>query len=202
MKDYTVVPTYILNQFLINSACSQSAIYFWISSSLLSEKKSTTLFETLFMCEMIKPSFIPPADIRHLFAIQFIFSLTATYLFQTLGCGKQDVNKDLESIDASEIKQIELTGTTGGKDGNYSYFFSDKEVVEFIDLLNQVKLGDIVDENKALSSGAVSYYTIYFATDETLTISPGKYFEVEDTYYEFDNYDELWDEFIVFNSIK
>jgi hypothetical protein len=119
-----------------------------------------------------------------------------------LGCGKQDVNKDLESIDASEIKQIEHTGTTGGKDGNYSYFFSDKEVVEFIDLLNQVKLGDIVDENKALSSGAVSYYTIYFATDETLTISPGKYFEVEDTYYEFDNYDELWDEFIVFNSIK
>ena len=119
-----------------------------------------------------------------------------------LGCGKQDVNKDLESIDASEIKQIELTGTTGGKAANYSYFFSDKEVVEFIDLLNQVKLGDIVDENKALSSGAVSYYTIYFATDETLTISPGKYFEVEDTYYEFDNYDELWDEFIVFNSIK
>ena len=119
-----------------------------------------------------------------------------------LGCGKQDVNKDLESIDASEIKQIEHTGTTGGKDGDYSYYFSDKEVVEFIDLLNQVKLGDIVDENKALSSGAVSYYTIYFATDETLTISPGKYFEVEDTYYEFDNYDELWDEFIVFNSIK
>ena len=119
-----------------------------------------------------------------------------------LGCGKQDVNKDLESIEASEIKQIEHTGTTGGKDGNYSYSFSDKEVVEFIDLLNQVKLGDIVDENKALSSGAVSYYTIYFATDETLTISPGKYFEVEDTYYEFDNYDELWDEFIVFNSIK
>ena len=123
-------------------------------------------------------------------------------MFQTLGCGKQDVNKDLESIDASEIKQIEHTGTTGGKDGDYSYSFSDKEVVEFIDLLNQVKLGDIVDENKALSGGAVSYYTIHFATDETLTISPGKYFEVEDTYYEFDNYDELWDEFIVFNSIK
>lgn len=127
-----------------------------------------------------------------------LISLTGTLLV----CGKQDVNKDLESIDASEIKQIEHTGTTGGKDGNFSYSFSDKEVVEFIDLLNQVKLGDIVDENKALSSGAVSYYTIYFATDETLTISPGKYFEVEDTYYEFDNYDELWDEFIVFNSIK
>lgn len=46
-----------------------------------------------------------------------------------LGCGKQDVNKDLESIDASEIKQIELTGTTGGKDGNYSYFFQIKKLL-------------------------------------------------------------------------
>ena len=53
------------------------------------------------------------------------------------------MNKDLESIDAAEIKQIEHTGTTGGKDGDYSYYFSDKEVVEFIDLLNQVKLGDM-----------------------------------------------------------
>ena len=69
-------------------------------------------------------------------------------------------------------------------------------------MLNQVKLGDEVDENKALSSGAVSYYTIHLATDETLTISPGKYFKVAARYYEFDNYDELWDEFIVFNSIK
>ena len=127
-----------------------------------------------------------------------LISLTGTLL----GCGKQDVNKDLESIEASEIKQIEHTGTTGGKDGDYSYSFSDDEVIEFINLLNQVKLGDEVDENKALSSGAVSYYTIHLATDETLTISPGKYFKVADRYYEFDNYDELWDEFIVFNSIK
>lgn len=124
--------------------------------------------------------------------------LTATLL----GCGKQDVNMDLESIDVSEIKKIEHVGTTGGKDGDYSYSFSDDEVIEFIDLLNQVKLGNEVDENKALSNGAVSYYIIYFATDETLTISPGKYFKVADRYYEFDNYNELWDEFIVFNSIK
>lgn len=119
-----------------------------------------------------------------------------------LGCGKQDVNIDLETIDVSEIKKIECIGTTGGIDGDYSYSFSDNEVVEFVDLLNQVKLGDKVDENKVLSNGAVAYYTIYFATDKTLTISPGKYFIIEDTFYEFNNYDELWDEFIVFNSIK
>lgn len=105
-----------------------------------------------------------------------------------LGCGKQDVNIDLETIDVSEIKKIECIGTTGGIDGDYSYSFSDNEVVEFVDLLNQVKLGDKVDENKALSNGAVAYYTIYFATDKTLTISPGKYFIIEDTFYEFNNY--------------
>ena len=127
-----------------------------------------------------------------------LISLTGTLL----GCGKQDVNKDLESIEASEIKQIEHTGTTGGKDGDYSYSFSDNQIVEFIDLLNQVELGGKVDENKASSNEAVSYCTIYFVIDETLTISPGKYFKVADRYYEFDNYDELWDEFIVFNSTK
>ena len=127
-----------------------------------------------------------------------LISLTGTLL----GCGKQDVNKDLESIEASEIKQIEHIGTTGGKDGDYSYSFSDNQIVEFIDLLNQVELGGKVDENKASSNGAVSYYTIYFVIDETLTIIPGEYFKIGDTFYEFDNYDELWDEFIVFNSIK
>jgi len=46
-------------------------------------------------------------------------------------------------------------------------------------------------------------YTIYFAIDETLTIIPGGgYFKIGDTFYEFDNYDELWDKFIVFNSTK
>lgn len=53
----------------------------------------------------------------------------------------------------------------------------------------------------ALSNGAVSYYTLYFTDSETLTISPGQYFKIEDTYYDFKNYDELWDEFIEFNSI-
>ena len=119
-----------------------------------------------------------------------------------LGCGKQDVNIDLETIDVSEIKKIECIGTTGGIDGDYSYSFSDNQIVEFIDLLNQVELGGKVDENKASSNGAVSYYTIYFVIDETLTIIPGEYFKIGDTFYEFDNYDELWDKFIVFNSTK
>ena len=65
-----------------------------------------------------------------------------------------------------------------------------------------MELGGKVDESKASSNGAVSYYTIYFVIDETLTIIPGEYFKIGDTFYEFDNYDELWDKFIVFNSTK
>ena len=54
-----------------------------------------------------------------------LISLTGTLL----GCGKQDVNKDLESIDASEIKQIELTGTTGGKTVIIRIFFQIKKLL-------------------------------------------------------------------------
>ena len=65
----------------------------------------------------------------------------------------------------SEIKKIEHIGTTGGIDGDYSYSFSDNQIVEFIDLLNQVELGGKVDDNTASSNGAVSYCIIYFVID-------------------------------------
>lgn len=117
------------------------------------------------------------------------------------GCGKQELDIDLASIDIAEIDKIEHTGTTGGKDGGFSYSLSESENSGFIDLLNQVELGNAVDEREALSNGAVSYYTLYFTDEETLTISPGRYFKIGDIYYEFRNYDELWDEFIGFNSI-
>lgn len=129
--------------------------------------------------------------------------LILIFLANTLfGCGKHGLSINLENVDVSEIKKIEHIGTTDGIDGDYSYSLSDNQIVEFIDLLNQVKLGDKVNENKALSTGVVSYYTIYFVTDETLTISPGKFFKIGDTFYEFDNYDKLWGEFIVLNSVK
>ena len=117
------------------------------------------------------------------------------------GCEKQKTNVDLAGIDKSDIEKIEHRGTTGGKDGDYTNFLSDSESGNFIDLLNQVELGNEVDENKALSNGAVSYYTLYFEGGETMTVSPGQYFKIEDTYYDFKNYDELWDEFIEANSI-
>lgn len=118
------------------------------------------------------------------------------------GCGKQGPDIDLADIDISEIDNIEHTGTTGGKDGGFSYTFSEKEASGFLDLLDQVELGSAVDEKEALTSGAVSYYTLYFTDGEMLTISPGRYFQVGDTYYEFRNYDELWDRFIEYNSIQ
>ena len=96
------------------------------------------------------------------------------------GCGKQGPDIDLADIDISEIDKIEHTGTTGGKDGGFSYTFSEKEASGFLDLLDQVELGSAVDEKEALTSGAVSYYTLYFTDGEMLTISPGRYFQVGD----------------------
>ena len=80
------------------------------------------------------------------------------------GCHKNTTNSAIEfgTIDVSEIDKIELSGTTGGKDGNYSYTLSDQEKKEFVHLLNQVELGDEVDKNQALSSGEVTYYKLYF----------------------------------------
>ena len=67
-------------------------------------------------------------------------------------------------------------------------------------MLNQVELGDEVDKNQALSSGAVTYYKLYFQGKDVVTLCPGHYFGVDEKYYEFVNFEELWDEFITFNS--
>ena len=111
------------------------------------------------------------------------------------GCEKQE-KMDLASIDLTDIEKIEHTGTTGGKDGDFKYFLTDAECSELIGLLHQVKLGSEADESKALSSGAVSDYTLYFTDGDTVTLRPGQFFKIEDTYYDFENYDELWDEFV------
>ena len=118
------------------------------------------------------------------------------------GCQKNTINSAIEfgTIDVSEIDKIELSGTTGGKDGNFSYTLSDQEKKEFVHLLNQVELGDEVDKNQALSSGAVTYYKLYFQGKDVVTLCPGHYFGVDEKYYEFVNFDELWDEFVTFNS--
>lgn len=118
------------------------------------------------------------------------------------GCQKNTIHSaiEFETIDVSEIDKIELSGTTGGKDGNFSYTLSDQEKKEFVHLLNQVELGDEVDKNQALSSGAVTYYKLYFQGKDVVTLCPGHYFGVAEKYYEFVNFDELWDEFVTFNS--
>lgn len=132
--------------------------------------------------------------------IMLSFILIMMTLFS--GCQKNTSNSAIEfgTIDVSEIDKIELSGTTGGKDGNYSYTLSDQEKKEFVHLLNQVELGDEVDKNQALSSGAVTYYKLYFQGKDVVTLCPGHYFGVDEKYYEFVNFDKLWDEFVTFNS--
>ena len=99
---------------------------------------------------------------------KMILSFILITLTLLSGCQKNTTHSAIEfgTIDVSEIDKIELSGTTGGKDGNYSYTLSDQEKKEFVHLLNQVELGDEVDKNQALSSGAVTYYKLYFQGKE------------------------------------
>ena len=97
----------------------------------------------------------------------------------------------------SSIRELQAEKTE-----DFHILFQKKKPAVFWILLDQVELGSAVDEKEALTSGAVSYYTLYFTDGEMLTISPGRYFQVGDTYYEFRNYDELWDRFIEYNSIQ
>ncbi len=123
-------------------------------------------------------------------------------LFFVSGCSKQEKADKLIAVNADEIDKIICTGRNGGEDGSFEYSLTESEIDDFVKLLNEVSLGDEVDKNEALSSGAVVYYTVQFTDDKTLEISPGEYFMVGGTYYRFKNFDELWDEFIKFNSLR
>ena len=116
---------------------------------------------------------------------KMILSFILITLTLLSGCQKNTTHSAIEfgTIDVSEIDKIELSGTTGGKDGNYSYTLSDQEKKEFVHLLNQVELGDEVDKNQALSSGAVTYYKLYFQGKDVVTLCPGHYFGVDEKYY-------------------
>lgn len=139
-------------------------------------------------------------NVKNSFKMILSFILITVTLLS--GCQKNSTHSAIEfgTIDVSEIDKIELSGTTGGKDGNFSYTLSDQEKKEFVHLLNQVELGDEVDKNQALLSGAVTYYKLYFQGKDVVTLCPGHYFGVDEKYYEFVNFDKLWDEFVTFNS--
>ena len=87
---------------------------------------------------------------------KMILSFILITLTLLSGCQKNSTHSAIEfgTIDVSEIDKIELSGTTGGKDGNYSYTLSDQEKKEFVHLLNQVELGDEVDKLKVKLDGS------------------------------------------------
>lgn len=127
-----------------------------------------------------------------------IFLIALSSLLFIFGCSKQEKNESLIEVNVDEIDEIKCAGSTGGKDGSFEYLLEEDEIDDFVKLLNEVDLGEEVDEKEALSSGAVVYYTLQFTDDKTLKISPGEYFMVGETYYRFENFNELWDEFVEF----
>lgn len=137
-----------------------------------------------------------------MFMMTVLFLLFLCFLSGCERQKKQDIPIDLGTIDISEIEKIEVSGTTGGRDGTFSHTLSESECNDFVGVLHQVELGSEVEEEQALANGAVTYYTLYFFEKDPITISPGQYFEIEGSYYKFVNYDEIWEKFIYFNSLR
>lgn len=123
------------------------------------------------------------------YGYKFLFLMILTLCLLS-GCEKKP-DEMFKNIDASEIEKIECSGFTGEKNGGFSYSIPEENFDEFAALLGQVKLGHKVDRNTASSSGAVSYFTLYFKDGHTIKFSPMSYFFIDDTYYVFENYEEL-----------
>lgn len=89
----------------------------------------------------------------------------------------------LSKIQTSNIKQIERISITGGKDSPTSQSLSKEEISAFTDWMHQLRFHEEIPRKEALSSGAVTYYHIFFLDGSKLTISPGKIMQMNDTYY-------------------
>ena len=89
----------------------------------------------------------------------------------------------LSKIHASDIKQIERISITGGKDSPTSQNLSKEEISAFTDWMHQLRFHEEISRKEALSSGAVTYYHIFFLDGSKLTISPGEIMQMNDTYY-------------------
>ena len=72
---------------------------------------------------------------------KMILSFILITLTLLSGCQKNSTHSAIEfgTIDVSEIDKIELSGTTGGKDGNYSYTLSDQEKLSLVMKLIKIK---------------------------------------------------------------
>lgn len=130
-----------------------------------------------------------------------VICLVAAVLLICIVYGRMGQN-ELKDLEADEVESIFLAGSTGGLDGFYEYTFSDNDIYGFIELLNKVQLGRRVSDETALSVGVSSYYTITYKDGKELMVSPGELFQIDDKYYVFTNYEELWDEFVTFNSMR
>lgn len=117
-----------------------------------------------------------------------------------MGCNRDTAGEILKEIDVSEVEAVECFGSTGGQNGEFGYELSHEYIAGFIELIQKAELGEEVSEDQAFSVGAIVYYIIHFQDGNSVEISPGDYFMVEDKYYVFENRDELWDSFVKYNS--
>ena len=127
--------------------------------------------------------FFPP------FLLAFLFLTLTTCQFENSSLQEDTTTfskipeQYLSKIQTSNIKQIERISITGGKDSPTSQSLSKEEISAFTDWMHQLRFHEEIPRKEALSSGAVTYYHIFFLDESNLTISPGEIMQMNDTYY-------------------
>lgn len=107
-----------------------------------------------------------------------------------------------QNLDAEQIERVEYSydpgtaGTESSGQGEMAF----RRIPEFVEFLKKIRLGGAMPDGESASSGASSIYMIVMKDGSQLKLKPGRYFGVDGVYYRFVNFDELWDEFVEWNS--
>ena len=127
-----------------------------------------------------------------IYILCFVLAVIVGFRIQT-GVKSKKIIADLE---VSNIDRVHFSFYSGGITGSYEEDLSTEQTEKLVELMKKVRFGGRVSEEKAATSGASSCYIIYMKDGTKLTLDPGRFFKINHTYYEFENFDELWDEFI------
>jgi cytochrome c-type biogenesis protein CcmE len=126
-------------------------------------------------------------------------AVLAVVLILVMENGRGYMFQDLE---AGQIERVEYAYDLGvpGPEGSGKGQMDPRRIPAFVDFLKKVRLGGAVSDGESAYSGASSTYTLVMKDGSRRKLDPGEYFGVDGTYYKFINFNDLWDEFVEWNS--
>ncbi|MBP3238742.1 MAG: hypothetical protein J6M24_06680 [Lachnospiraceae bacterium] len=109
------------------------------------------------------------------------------------------------NLNVEDIVSITLSSYKGdGKESEITELNSDK-IALFVEIYNMTELSELNEEKEYASSGAASTYFIKLKDsykNMEMVVCPGKDFFINHFCYEMMNFDEIWDRWIIVNSVR